>query len=115
MTRLWLVRHGWCDPVGKSLAGRRSGVPLNSRGREQAERLARHFSRLDRWPSAVYTSPLERAVQTADPMAKALGLSILVDAELTDLDFGDWTGREIATLAGDPAWDRFNRARSLAP
>src|SRR3954454_5362733 len=67
MTTFLLIRHGETDANGKSIMGWRPGWHLNARGREQVEKLAR---RLERAPiRAVYTSPLERALETAEPVA----------------------------------------------
>lgn len=54
--------------------------------------------------SAVYASPLERARETAAPIAKALGLPVTVERGLLECDFGTWTGAELRDLAKDPAW-----------
>jgi probable phosphoglycerate mutase len=109
MTTLLLFRHGLCDPVGRSIAGRSPGVHLNSSGRRQASALAEVLSPLP--VIAVYSSPQERARETAEPAAERLGLPVRVAAELAELDYGDWTGRTLASLADDAEWQRFNRER----
>ncbi|MFO1056309.1 MAG: histidine phosphatase family protein [Dongiaceae bacterium] len=111
MTRFYLVRHGAHDLLGRSLAGRMPGVGLNAEGRVQAERLAAHFAALA--PAAVISSPLQRTVETARPIAARLGLELELEPGLLEIDFGDWTGRPFAELDGDPAWPLFNSARSL--
>jgi len=62
-----LVRHGHNDMIGEKLAGRLPGVHLNHKGQAQAQRLAEAFASLP--ITAVYASPLERAVETAQPIA----------------------------------------------
>jgi probable phosphomutase (TIGR03848 family) len=111
MTTFLLIRHAMCDPVGKSLAGRTSGIHLNDVGRAQAERLAARLSgvALD----AVYSSPRERALETAEPIARAHGLPPCVVDALDDIDFGRWTGRTLRDLDGDAEWIRFNTFRSV--
>jgi probable phosphoglycerate mutase len=109
VTAVLLIRHGRCDPVGHSIAGRAPGVRLNREGCLQAERLADVLGTLDF--AAVYSSPLERALETAEPLARRRGLAVEELAELNELDFGDWTGRTLAELAGDSTWDDWNRAR----
>jgi probable phosphoglycerate mutase len=101
-----LIPHGHVDPSGRWLAGRRPGVSLNAAGREQTTKLVQAL----KWTliSAVYASPLERAVETAHPLAADHGLDLRIREALTDLDFGEWTGRTVADLSGDPAWARFN-------
>lgn len=90
MPVLLLIRHGENDLVGKRLAGRMPGVHLNDRGRQQAERVA---LALEHAPiRAVYSSPLERAVETAAPLARLLGQEVQVRQGLIEIDFGAWQG-----------------------
>jgi probable phosphoglycerate mutase len=115
MTRVLLVRHATHDLLGRVLAGWKPGVHLNDEGRAQAERLAR---RLERAPiAAVYTSPLERARETAEPLAAALGLEASVADALGEVRLGQWTGRAFDELRPDERWRRFNafRAGTRAP
>lgn len=109
MTTVLLIRHGMCDPVGKSIAGRTPGVHLNRQGRAQAADLARVLSRLP--IEAVYSSPMERAVETALPLGLALGRPVREAPGLTELDFGEWTGRSLVELERDPRWPAFNEHR----
>jgi probable phosphomutase (TIGR03848 family) len=110
MTTIFLIRHGETDAVGKTLAGWLPGVHLNQAGIAQAERLA------ERLPAAriaaIYSSPLERAIETAQPLAGKLGIEPIRREALGEIRFGDWTGREIQELEGDPEWQRFNSFRS---
>jgi broad specificity phosphatase PhoE len=107
-----LIRHGHAEPVGRWLAGRRPAVSLDEAGWEQTSQLVRALT----WAplSAVYTSPLERAVQTAQPLAYDHGLDVRVRPALTDVDFGAWTGRLVLDLSADPEWQRFNSDRNHA-
>jgi probable phosphomutase (TIGR03848 family) len=109
VTDVLLIRHGLCDVVGSAIAGRSVGVHLNAAGVRQARELARRLGRLP--IGAVYSSPLERARETAAPLAERLGLRVELSPELEELDFGAWTGRTIDSLAGDPHWHRFNTER----
>jgi broad specificity phosphatase PhoE len=110
VTTFLLIRHALCDPVGISIAGRTAGVHLNDAGRRQAAALA---GRLGRLPiAAIRSSPLERAVETAEPLAAALNLHVIEDAGLNEVDFGEWTGRTLAELDGLPEWRDFNERRS---
>jgi broad specificity phosphatase PhoE len=92
MTLLFLVRHGETFYVKKRrLPGRIPGIPLNETGRRQAEELA---SALKDLPiTAIHASPLERAIETAQPLAEAKGLEICIEPALTDTDVGEWEGR----------------------
>jgi probable phosphoglycerate mutase len=111
MTTFLLVRHASCDPVGVALAGRAPGVSLNEEGRRQAARLAVALGER-RDIAAVYSSPIERAWETARAIADALGLAVDVAPALTEIDFGAWTGKTFEMLDDDPAWRRFNSYRS---
>ncbi len=109
MTTFLLIRHADTDAVGSYIAGR-SGLGLNLAGREQLEPLV---ARLRRQPiMGLYSSPLERTRVTAEPIARALGLSVQIAHELNELDFGDWTGRSFDELAPDPDWRLYNVFRS---
>ena len=110
VTAFLLIRHASCDPVGKSIAGRSPGIHLNDAGRHQATALA---ARLGALPvAAIRSSPLERALETAQPLASALGLPVAKDEGLNEVDFGDWTGRTLTELDGLPGWRDFNERRS---
>jgi broad specificity phosphatase PhoE len=61
---------------------------------------------------AVYTSPLARAVETAQPIAARHGLEPEVREELGEFRFGEWEGMTFDALAQDALWQRFNADRS---
>jgi broad specificity phosphatase PhoE len=110
MTSFLLIRHAQCDAVGKSIVGRLPGIHLNEAGRREAERLA---DRLDGVALAgLYSSPLERALETARPIGIRQNLPVQALEELNEIDFGDWTGRSLAELDQLPDWRRFNSFRS---
>ena len=113
MTAIVLVRHGAHDRLGRYLDGRRPGVQLSDTGRAQALRLGERLAR--ETIAAVYSSPLERARETAAPIALALGCAVRVEAALEELDFGAWSGMTFEALRPDEAWQRWNSARSIAP
>ncbi len=90
MLELIMVRHGeTTSPVTNKYIGV-TDVPLGERGKRQAMSLARMFARekLD----AIYTSPLERAKKTAEPIAKELYLDYQILSELSDRNYGIWEG-----------------------
>lgn len=106
-----LIRHGANDTIKSSiLAGRSPGVHLNDQGRRQAQALAAYLSPLNL--AAVYSSPLERTMETAEPVARAQGKTVKILPALNEVDFGRWTGRSFDSLAGDPQWNAFNLSRS---
>ena len=111
-TTVLLVRHGSTPTTGKVLPGRAPGLHLADLGRAQAEVVADRIATLT-GVEAVYASPLERARETAAPIAKACGLRVRGEAGLTECDFGDWTGRQIATLARRKDWQTVQRAPSM--
>jgi broad specificity phosphatase PhoE len=99
-----------CDPVGRSIAGRTPGIHLNQEGMGQAEKLAHRLSDLSL--AAVYSSPLERATETAAAVARAQGLEVQTLDGFTEIDFGEWTGRSLQELDRLSAWQSFNTFRS---
>jgi len=111
VTTVILVRHGQTATTGKLLPGRAPGLHLADGGREQAERAAARIAELDN-VDAVYASPLERARETAAPIAKARGLRAHIDRGLLECDFGDWTGGELTKLMKLPEWGTVQRAPS---
>lgn len=110
MTTFLLIRHAVNDAVGKRITGWMQGVHLNQRGLGQAEELAGRLSGLP--IVAVYSSPLERARETAEPIARQLGLRVHLCEEVGEIRYGDWTGRDIEELREVPLWQRFNLFRS---
>ena len=111
MTELWLVRHGSTDALtGGYLAGRRAGLALDARGREEVAALARRLARVSF--AAIYSSPLERTRETARAIAETRALPVRELPALIELDFGEWTGRKLSELDGDARWRRFNAQRS---
>lgn len=110
MTTFFLIRHALCDPVGKQILGRLPGIPLNTVGRAQAAGLGERLAavRFD----AIVSSPLDRARETAGAIALRQSVAVATDDGVIEFDFGDWTGAEIAALADDERWQRFNRFRS---
>jgi len=109
VTTFLLIRHGSTPTVGISLAGRSPGVHLDANGRNQAQELAVRLA--DRHIAAVYSSPLERAVETAEPLAKRLGHQVQIRQDLTEIDFGSWQGMTLSELQNDQLWSRFNTNR----
>lgn len=111
-TLFHLVRHAAHDTVDNVLVGRAEGVGLSPEGVVQARRLAAFVARLG--PTVVQSSPRERALQTAEPIARAAGLPLEVALQLDEIDFGSWTGRSFSELAADPAWHEWNARRATA-
>jgi probable phosphoglycerate mutase len=107
-TMVLLVRHGQTPTTGNTLPGRAPGLHLSDAGRAQAEAAAERIAGLKK-VAAVYASPLERAKETAAPIAKARGVRETVDRGLLECDFGDWTGGDLAKLRKRPEWSTVQR------
>ena len=103
MPLLLLIRHGENDFVktGK-MAGHTPGVHLNERGKQQAAELGETLK--DVPLAAIYSSPLERAIETAEPIALGRELQIQVRQELIESDIGEWQGAEIKNTRKLPEW-----------
>jgi probable phosphoglycerate mutase len=102
MMNLLLIRHAANDWVGKRLAGWTPGVHLNEKGRAQAESLVRLLAKVPL--AAIYSSPLERTMETATPVAQAHGLVVEVREGLGETRYGDWTGRALEELKEEKLW-----------
>jgi probable phosphoglycerate mutase len=103
MPLLLLIRHGENEYVktGK-LAGRLPGINLNEKGQKQAQALGEALK--DVPMKAVYSSPLERAMQTAQPIAESHRLAIIQDADLMDTHVGRWEGKSLKMLRLTNLW-----------
>jgi probable phosphomutase (TIGR03848 family) len=102
MTTILLIRHGENSMVGKRLAGRLPGVHLNENGKKQAQQLAELLCKAP--IKAIYSSPLVRAVETAEPLANMLDLPILPAPGLIELEYGDWQGKTLKQLSRYKLW-----------
>lgn len=106
-TTICYVRHGSTPTTGKILPGRARGLHLSEAGRTEAQDTAGRFVGVP--VAAVYTSPLERARETAAPIAKQTGRRAVVDRALVECDFGEWTGAELSRLAKAEEWAAVQR------
>jgi probable phosphomutase (TIGR03848 family) len=107
MTTLFLVRHGLTAQTGRMLYGQTRGITLDDRGLAQAEQLARRLAPLR--PTAIYSSPLERCVETVRPLAAACRLSVVERDALIEMHAGSWTGKPLARLRRTKAWSDVQR------
>ena len=125
-TVVLLVRHGTTGTTGKELPGRAPGLHLSETGRRQAEDVAARIGAMAQPPAddrprgngqrpkaprvaAVYASPLERTRETAAPIALALGLEVVPDEGLLELDTGEWTGIELKAAMKRKEWATIQR------
>jgi len=110
-TLVLLVRHGQTPTTGKVLPGRAAGLHLADTGNEQAQRAAERLAALPKI-DGIYTSPLERARETAAPTAAHWKQRAVVERGLLECDFGEWTGAELKVLMKRPEWTTVQRAPS---
>jgi len=110
-TLILMVRHGQTPTTGKVLPGRAAGLHLAEAGVQQAHAVAERIAELPR-VDAIYSSPLERARETAAPMGRALQQRVKINKGLLECDFGDWTGEQLSTLMKKPEWSTVQRAPS---
>ncbi|HEV2780231.1 MAG TPA: histidine phosphatase family protein [Actinophytocola sp.] len=103
MATLVLLRHARSTANGSGvLAGRSPGVTLDPSGQRQAAALV---DRLADVPLAeIVCSPLTRCQDTVRPLALARGLDVRTEDRLSEVDYGEWTGRELKTLLKEPLW-----------
>jgi probable phosphomutase (TIGR03848 family) len=110
MSTILLIRHAEYPSLGQGLKGRLPGIHLDETGKAQAERISQRLAALPL--RAVYSSPLERARETAGPIARRFALSVSIREDLQEIDYGDWTGRDISEMAGEALWKRFHAQRT---
>lgn len=113
--RLYLLRHGQTALSRENVfCGCGLDPALTAEGEEMAEEFAVAYAGTE-W-RAIYASPLQRALQTAQPMATRAGLTVEQDPALVELDYGVWDGRSVEEVdaahhddyvrwSADPAWN----------
>jgi probable phosphomutase (TIGR03848 family) len=98
-----LLRHGRSTANSAGvLAGRTPGVALDEHGQAQAQALVERLAQLPL--AAVVSSPLQRCRETVAPLAQARALEVTVDDRFVEVDYGQWTGRELSKLGKEPLW-----------
>jgi len=108
-----LLRHGRSvSNTAHTLAGRSEGVELDAKGVSQADALVERLAGLP--ITALVRSPLLRCRLTLEPLAAALGLEPLIDERLSEVDYGQWTGRQLGELVKEPLWTVVQQQPSAA-
>jgi len=103
MTKIVLTRHGHVEGIRPERFRGRQQLPLTKRGRAEAASLAERIAGAFR-PSQIYTSPMERCIETAAAIAKATGAGAKTCDDLNDIDYGAWQFKSFAEAqAKDPA------------
>jgi probable phosphoglycerate mutase len=111
-TTIFFLRHGSHDRLDRVLCGRMEGVTLSQRGREEARAAGLRLAGENL--TALYASPMARTRETAELAAEALGLPVRIADELTEIDYGEWSGATFEALASDPRWQAWNAARGVS-
>lgn len=96
-TLLVLARHGETADNRRLVFQGQTGRGLNALGRAQAQRLAARLAKHP--PDAIVASDLERAAETAQIVAKAVGLPVALDRDLREVDVGSWSGKSYREIA----------------
>ncbi|HYG74521.1 MAG TPA: histidine phosphatase family protein [Planctomycetota bacterium] len=109
MMTFLLIRHGAHLLGGDKIAGR-SDVQLSPLGREQAAATARRLK--DVPIRAIYSSPVMRTRESAAPLSELLGLPVQLSDALSEIDYGEWSGRTLDTLRPLARWGHWNSFRS---
>ncbi len=110
MTTVILIRHGHTDWADKKLAGWLPDVHLSEAGQKQAAALPDRLAGVE--IAAIYSSPLERTLETAQPLAKARGLRIHRVSDLGEVKYGDWQGQTLKVLSHRKEWRSVQAAAS---
>ncbi|MBQ6488430.1 MAG: histidine phosphatase family protein [Solobacterium sp.] len=95
--RVYILRHGQTDKNKEKVLQGRSDLPLNEEGRQQAEETGAYFRQNGISFDRVYSSPLSRAVQTAEQAAP--GHDVLKDERLLEMDYGPYEGSSLTSPA----------------
>jgi broad specificity phosphatase PhoE len=97
------VRHGLNDFTGKKLIGRLPGIHLNDTGRRQAQAIAEYLR--EKEITFIFSSPLERAAETAEPLSALKNLPVEYSEALSEVDFGRLQGKTSKQLKNMKIWD----------
>ncbi len=104
MTTILLIRHGDNESLSKYLPGHLTGIHLNEAGKNQALLVAESLK--DVQIASIISSPLERAVETATPLAEKLNLSVDIHKGFIEMNTGSWTGKDFNEINEDPIWKK---------
>jgi probable phosphoglycerate mutase len=108
-TTIYLVRHATHALVDRALVARTPHIGLSPLGRQEAHALAQHFAHEP--IASVQSSPQQRAIETAEFIADAVGLPIEIAPQMDEFDAGAWTGLTFSELEGDSLWCDWNCRR----
>ena len=112
MTVVYLVRHGVTSHTGHKLSGWMPDIHLTGKGVAQAEAVAERLASVPL--KAVYSSPIDRTMETARPIAARHGLPVRSRRYIGEVEFGRWEDRSFKTLRRTKLWGRVQRFPSGA-
>ncbi len=101
---IFLIRHGANISLGKFLPGVLPDIHLNDEGKRQAKQVAKSLRSTE--IDAIYASPLERTMETAQPLADAIHVPVIPTPELMEMDTGIMTGKSFTELKEDETWKK---------
>jgi probable phosphoglycerate mutase len=104
VTTFFLVRHAVTSDTGIRLTGWTDGVGLTEEGLRQSEVAGEGLAGVDL--AAVYSSPIDRTMQTARVIARRHGLTVKTRRGLGEIDYGKWTNRPLKALMKTKLWDQ---------
>jgi probable phosphomutase (TIGR03848 family) len=110
MPTFLLIRHATHGLLTTRFVARTPGVHLNEQGVREAEALVERLKDVN--IEAIYSSPLERAIETAQPLASRLKLDIQIQQGLNEVDIGEWTNLTFDELRQAPGWEQWSDNRS---
>lgn len=112
MTRIFLVRHGVTEHTGHKLSGLLPGIHLTEEGRAQARAAAEHLAGAPL--SAIYSSPIERCLETAEIIAARHDVPLHTEDALGEVDYGTWSGRTFKSIRRLKMWEVVQRRPGAA-
>jgi probable phosphomutase (TIGR03848 family) len=102
VTIFYLVRHGVTSHTGRRLSGRTPGVRMTEAGRTEVEGAANTLANVRL--KAIYSSPVDRCIETARIIAKAHGLAVRTRKDLSEVEYGAWTNKSLKSVARTKLW-----------
>lgn len=112
MTTFFLVRHAVTSQTGHKLTGWMEGVSLTEEGHKEAEIAAKGLAHVDF--DAIYSSPIDRAIETAKAIAKPHGMKVQMRRGIGEVHYGGWTNRPLKSLMKTKLWETVQRFPSAA-
>jgi probable phosphoglycerate mutase len=112
VTTFFFVRHAVTSHTGHKLTGWMEGVGLTDEGRAQADTAARALAHVDL--DAIYSSPIDRTMETARAIAKSHGLRVRSNRGLGEVEYGGWTNKSLKSLMKTKLWETVQRFPSQA-